>query len=206
MEPGIFSHLSTLIQQGLESYGELVVMVSVFLLGENAAISVFALSANQYIDPVTALIYAFLGSLASDVFWFFVTEYILRERYEKKFLEASKEKENKFFMKLIDKHFFWTLIFIKFLVGMRLILTIYIVIKNRIPFLQKVLLDSIGTILFMAILFPVGWYLGKGFSHALTIEQTIIHGVSFIVAVVLITHIAPRMLKKVLAKRYQEEE
>ena len=97
----------------LTHYGILVVIVGVFLLGENAALAAFALSAKGFIDPVTAFICAFIGSLASDIFWFFITEYVLRKHYEKRFEKESHKKKNRFLIHLAEKHFFWTLIFIK---------------------------------------------------------------------------------------------
>lgn len=195
---------TTTLKTFLEQYEALTIFISVFLTGENAAIAIFALSAQGLINPVHALVYAFLGSLASDVFWFFITEYVLRERYEKRLERATKDKSNRFFMHLIDKHFFWTLIFIKFLVGIRLILTIYIVIKNKIPFKTKVALDALGTIIFMGAIFPIGWYLGKGFSSALSFQENISYIITAIFSVLLVSHLVPVIIKKLINRFYKE--
>lgn len=188
---GLITGLIQSLQEPLAHHGELIVAVSVLMFGENAALAIFALAAKGYIDPVTAFIWACIGSLASDIFWFFVTEHILRKRFGKYF--ETKEKTSRLFMHLTENYFFWTLIFIKFLAGIRLMLTIYIVIKNRIPFSTKVILDAIGTVIFMSVLFPIGWYLGKGVSSALSIQQNITYVVSVVVGVLIFTVVAPKI-------------
>jgi membrane protein DedA with SNARE-associated domain len=188
------------IQSLLTHCGVLIVIVGVFLLGENAALAAFALSAKGFIDPVTAFICAFIGSLASDIFWFFITKYVLRKHYEKRLEKESHKRKNRLLIHLAEKHFFWTLIFIKFLIGMRLILTLYIVLKNKIPFSQKVVLDSIGTVLFMSALFPVGWYLGKGVSKVLATEQNILYALTAVVGVIIALHLIPELILYIMRR------
>ena len=113
MEHGLISNIIPLIENLLKHYGAFTVGVSVFLLGENAALAVFALAAQGMINPLTAFIWAFVGSLLSDVFWFFIAEYCLRDYYERRILKAKQVESNRFFMRMVDKHFFWMLIFIK---------------------------------------------------------------------------------------------
>jgi membrane protein DedA with SNARE-associated domain len=195
---GIITGLIQSLQEPLARHGEIIVAVSVLMFGENAALAIFALSAKGFINPVTAFIWAFIGSLASDIFWFFVTEHILRKRFGRYF--ETKGKTNRLFMHLTENYFFWTLIFIKFLAGIRLMLTIYIVIKNRIPFSTKVTLDAIGTVIFMSVLFPIGWYLGKGVSSALSIQQNITYVLSVVVGVLLITVVAPKVALRIFER------
>jgi membrane protein DedA with SNARE-associated domain len=195
---GIITGLIQSLQEPLARHGEIIVAVSVLMFGENAALAIFALSAKGFINPVTAFIWAFIGSLASDIFWFFVTEHILRKRFGRYF--ETKGKTNRLFMHLTENYFFWTLIFIKFLAGIRLMLTIYIVIKNRIPFSTKVILDAIGTVIFMSVLFPIGWYLGKGVSSALSIQQNITYVLSVVVGVLLITVVAPKIALRIFER------
>jgi len=201
MEHGFISGMIQVLEILLSDYGAVTVAISVFFLGENAALAIFALAGLGLIDPVTAFMWAFVGSLLSDVFWFFIAEFVLRKHYEKRVKEAKQEESSKFLMRLIDKHFFWMLIFIKFLAGIRLILTIYIVLKNKIPFWKKILLDSIGTLLFMGALFPLGWYLGKGNSQSLSIEQGLGRIITGIVLIIIVSHLIIKLIPWIVQKR-----
>lgn len=196
------------LKHALEVHEAMAVIVGTFFLGESAMLASFALSAQGFINPLKAIVYVFIGSMAADIFWFFMTEYVFRPHYESylvKRLKKAEDNENeRFIMRLIDKHFFWTLIFIKFLMGMRLILTIYIVLKNRIPFYQKVAIDAVGTVLYLAVIFPAGWFLGKGISSVLAVEQGFIAVISIIVFFFLFSIVVPKVFlfiaKKFFAK------
>lgn len=203
MDHGIMSTLLQSVQTLLSNYGEFTVGISVFFLGENAALAVFALSAQGLIDPRTAFLWAFLGSFASDIFWFLMAEYVFKKYYERKIKEASNEKSNRFYMRLIDKHFFITLVLIKFLVGMRLILTLYIVLKNKIPFVTKVALNIIATALFMGVLFPIGWHLGLGSSDSLSIEQNLVRVMTIVIGLIIMLHFLSKFAAKLIERVYK---
>jgi membrane protein DedA with SNARE-associated domain len=141
--------------------------------------------------------------MLADIFWFFMTEYVIRRHYEKRITKSMQSDDKRFIISLVDKHFFWVLIFIKFLMGMRLVLTIYIVLKNRIPFFQKVLIDAVGTVLFLAVLFPIGWLFGKGVSSALSLEQNILTILSAVVFIILFVSLAPKIFIFVLKKIFK---
>lgn len=202
-------HINWLIgfmQDGLNHYPAVTVIVGTFLLGENVALAVFALSAQGYIDPVSAIIFVFIGSMSADIFWFFMTEFVIRKYYEEHFTKkATKGEHKQFLIKLIDKYFFWVLILIKFLIGMRLILTIYIVLKNRIPFWRKVMLDAVGTVLLFTVLFPVGWFFGKGVSSVLSIQRGATGIISIIVFVFIFSILIPPLIITILKRFFKED-
>ena len=201
MEHEFLAQVIHTVENLLVNYGAYTAAISVFFLGENAAIAVFALSFLGFINPLTAFFFAFIGSILSDIFWFFIAEFVLRKHYEKQLREAKETSSNRFFMNLIDKHFFWMLIFIKFMVGVRLILTLYIVLKNKVPFWRKIFLNSVGTIFFLGVLFPVGWVLAQGNQETLSIEQTIERIITGIFLLFLFSHVCIMIVKKILEKR-----
>lgn len=190
------------LQEMLQNHGALVALVATFLSGENAALALFALSAQGYITPLKAIVFVFCGSMLADIFWFFVTEYILRPYYEKKggvsLALRPKNKTEEKVLHLIDHHFFWMLIFIKFLIGMRLVLTIYIVLKNKIPFYKKVAYDAVGTLIFLAVLFPIGFLFGKGVSSIFSYTENIMNIISLIVFIIVFMFIVKRVLLLVI--------
>lgn len=193
--------LITLIEHLFTNYGLITIILSVFFLGELAVIATFALSANGFIAPHLAMLYTFLGTILIDIFWFYVAEYVLRKKFEEKLRKKSSDKNFAFLTSLIDKHFFVILLFIKFLMGMRLILTLYIVLKTRIPFYKKIVLDSIGAVLFIAVLFPIGWSFGKGmsslFEKSELISQILTSVTLLIVFIAIFPHVILFLLKKV---------
>lgn len=205
MDHSIITTLIQSLEVLLADYGQFTVGLSVFFLGENAALAVFALSAKGLIDPRVAFVWAFLGSFASDIFWFLIAEYVFKKYYERKIKEAKQDKSNRFLMRLIDKHFFITLVIIKFLVGMRLILTLYIVLKNKIPFITKAALNIIATALFMAVLFPIGWHLGLGSSDSLSIEQNLVQVVTIVVGSIIVLHLLSKLVSKSIMWYYKKK-
>lgn len=204
MEQGFVAELIESLRILLEHHGVLTTVVSVFFLGENAAVAIFALSAQGFIHPVTAVLSAFTGSILSDIFWFFIAERYLRHSYDEHLAKVTVKKSSRFFIRLVDTHFFWALIFIKFLIGMRLVLTMYIVLKNKIPFWKKVALNATGTTLFLAVIFPIGWYLGKGISSALSVQHGIAYTLTAIVAISIAATFLPKLIEKIIERFYKE--
>lgn len=197
----VFELVSTTLTTILSNHGFLAIFTGVFFTGENAAIATFALASQGFINPYVALSTAFLASLSSDVFWFFIAEFVIKRHYPIFVEKLVKRKTRQPILRFVDRHFFVALICIKFLIGMRLALTMYIVLKNTIPFWKKVALNSFGTILFMSTLFPVGWYLGKGISGIASIQHSIVHTMTVIIGVlIIISMIAPRALTRYITK------
>ena len=185
----------------LDQYGALVIVLATFLLGENAALAAFALSAQGYIHSLKAIVFVFIGSMLADTFWFLITECVLKKQY-KKYLDLKLKNSNeKMLARLVDKHFFVVLIFIKFLVGVRLFLTIYIILKNKIPFYKLAILNAIGTALFIAVIFPMGWFFGKGFSSIMLAGNWVIKVLSMVVFVVLFVSFLSRLVMFIV-RRY----
>lgn len=200
MDYEFIQNIGTWLQVVLVSYGAVAIFVATFLFGESGAIAGFILSASGQVSPVAVFACAFAGSLSADIFWYFVSSTVLRNVYERKIREASSEGSKMILTRLADDHTFLLLTFIKFLVGMRLFLTIYIILRKRIPFHTYLFFNSIGTLFFISVLFPVGWYLGKGISGLLFIEQGITTVLLTIVGVVMVVQLAPRAVAMVVVR------
>ena len=100
----------------LGSYEPLVVYLSVFLLGENGVLAASILSSQGYLSPQTVFLYAALGSLSADIFWYSVIVFGLKRTYEKRFLKEKQSEEKMFVLKIAERHTFLFLTFIKFLI------------------------------------------------------------------------------------------
>lgn len=77
------------------------------------------------------------------------------------------------------------------------------VLKNKIPFYKKMFIDSIGTALFMGILFPIGWYLGKGATEARSLEQKMGQILTVVIMLFIVTHLTFRVTMVIVDKREQ---
>lgn len=195
------TNLADLMASLLVSYGHLVVYFGAFFLGENGILAAFMLSFQGYLSPQTVFIYAVLGSLSADIFWYFTTTVFLKRFYEKKLVKQETSSEQKMFLfKIAEKHIFLFLTFIKFLVGMRLFFTIYILLKKHISFWKYLLINVIGTILFVSVLFPLGWLLGKGVSSALSLEKGIAGLLSVVIVIMILANLLPRLFTFIVTK------
>lgn len=175
-------------------YGWIIMIIGVFLLGESVSIAVFALAGMGFIGPSWALILVFTGSMLADIFWFYMAEFVFRERFEKFLIIRQEKKTFSLIVQLLDRHFFWILIMIKFMMGLRLILTIYIALRMKVPFIKKIFINGLGTILYLSVLFPIGWYLGKGVQLSFAGGQNAYHFIPIIIILVGIIIILPRII------------
>ncbi len=191
----LISSVMDIMQSSLSAYGAMVVWLGVFLSGETGILAASALSAQGHIDLWTVVVWAFLGSLSADVFWYWMIEKIIKKRNKKYFQKPASPKAEALLIRLADRNTFFVLTFIKFLVGMRLFLTFYIVLKKHIPFRTYLFLNSLGTAFFIAVLFPAGWFLGKGISSALSLER----GFSGVISIVVLVLLFSQVLRRVFA-------
>lgn len=195
MGDNLISSVMNIMQLLLSTYGAITVWLGVFLSGETGILAASALSAQGHINPWTVVIWAFLGSLSSDVFWYWMIEKNIKKRDKKYFQKPASPKAEALIIRFADRNTLFVLTFIKFLVGMRLFLTFYIVLKKHIPFRTYLLLNSLGTMFFIAVLFPTGWLLGKGISSVFSLER----GLSGIISVVVIVFIFFQISRRVFA-------
>lgn len=140
-----------------------------FIAGENGGLLSVILAFHGYFGFFEALFFTFLGSLSADVFWYFATTKMiipLHQKWFKKKLEKSKVSQNKSFLKAVDRHPYLFLVFIKFLVGVRLLLTIYIVIQHRISFRAYLICNVIANTLFVAGIYTLAWFFSESMEYA----------------------------------------
>jgi len=169
-----FISFSTWIESSLGFFGPFLIWPLVFLWGENGAIIAFVFSAQGLINPVSAIIFAFLGTWSADLFWYGVTTKTLRPWFQNS-IEKHRAGAEKYIslMQLTRSHPYFVLVILKFLMGVRLVLTLYILTTQHIPFRKYFFCTFLGNILFILVLFPLGWLLGRGLSNAFSIGHSI---------------------------------
>ncbi len=166
--------LNSLLQSDTTIISAFAVWLSTFSLGENGALIAFTLSLQGFIDPSIALCFVFLGSLSADMFWYVMTTSAIRPWYERRFGTSKTAKEAAGpFLSLAEKHPYGVLVIIKFLVGIRLFLTIYILTKKHIRLSAYLLCNILANILFTSAVYLLAFSFYKGAEQVLTTEHTI---------------------------------
>lgn len=187
------------MQSSLILWGPLVVWPVVLFTGEGGAVVAFAFAAQGYINPISAAIFAFLGSFSADLFWYFATTGAIKPWFVRRTTKTPIiEEKSRAFIGLINNHPYILLIILKFLMGIRLMLTLYILTKKHIPFKAYFLCTFLGNLLFIAVLFPIGWLLGKGLGGALILQKDI----SGVITLILVVGIGGQILFRIIQRLF----
>lgn len=133
---------------------------SVMVLNESAILAAFTLTADQGITRIAGVaLAAMAGSFTNDIILYVIARYGFSRFFVQP--EAS-EREAAIFERFFLKNVFLSLLFIKFLFGVRLFLTIYLVAKKRIPLRPFVLYDMAGVLLYVSVIGGIGILVGSG--------------------------------------------
>lgn len=129
------------------------------LFGETVIITA-AFFAAQGFGSLWAVWWAgLIGTVLSDSLWFWGGAAAHR-RIE----QRAGERYTKF-LSIIDQRFghrpFLVLLFVKFLYGTRILTIIYLSIR-KLPFSTFVVFDTLGTMLWLAVMIGIGWLAGVG--------------------------------------------
>lgn len=173
--------------------------IGAFLLGENIILIAFLLSAQGYLEPSSTIIICFLGSLSADLFWYFFGNIFLPDYKVLKFLENDKFYGNRFINLLLRQNQLVTFTFIKFLVGIRLILTLGFVLIKKVSFFRYLLLCIISNSIFIIVLYGFTFLAKKGIAvlpiyH--NFNTVLLSGVFLVILINLIPRIVSYYLNK----------
>jgi membrane protein DedA with SNARE-associated domain len=91
---------------------------------------------------------------------------------------------------------FLSLLFIKFLFGIRLILTVYLVAKKRVSFVKFIVYDLCGIALYVSVLGGIGFLIGHGNRGIQGVYDAGIRTITAIIALVILMHLSARLLKR----------
>lgn len=190
--------LETLVQSDLVLVSALTVWFIVFMSGENGAIFILALAFSGYIDPSLAVVFIFLGSLTADMFWYLITISTLRPWIEKRFRKSTEvqAKSHASLFSFARAHPYTVLILIKFLVGLRLLLTIYIASRTDIPFRRYFICNVIANTLFVGTLYSLSWLISIGVGGVLDIKNNLFHLLTVLAIITIGTQVLIRLLQK----------
>ncbi len=137
-----------------------VIFVGTFFLGESVVLASSALAAQGSWSWQAVAAWAFLGTVVSDTFWFrSVGAGVagLVDRRDEGRLQAAADRLER----LTGEHPHRALLFVKFLYGTRIASISYMALR-RVRLAKFVGFDSVGTALWLAVMIPIGWAIGRG--------------------------------------------
>ncbi len=123
-----------------------------FLFGETVIISSALIVFSQGLSVPLAVGLAFFGTVLSDLIWFLLGSSVVRRRLER---NGTWDKHQDFIARLnqlFGKRPFLILLVIKFLYGTRILTIVYLSIR-KMPIWQFLFFNSLGTILWLSVLF-----------------------------------------------------
>ncbi|MFA9262198.1 MAG: hypothetical protein ACEQSB_02465 [Undibacterium sp.] len=177
--------------------------LSVMAVNESAILTAFSLVTDIESQRIVGLVLASAaGALTNDIILYVLARY----GSERFFTSATREESESesFFERAFLSNTFLTLLCIKFLFGIRLFLTIYLVAKKRIPFGQFVAYDICGILLYVGVIGSLGLLVGRGNTGAENIYEGVVRIVTALSILLLIAHLVSRFLKKKVAEKKKE--
>ena len=168
--------------------------LSVMVLNESAIITAFSLASPVDSWRLSGIALASIaGALTNDLILYAFARFGAERFFKKSEGETNPEP-------LYERAFlgnpFLALLGIKFLFGVRLVLTVYLVAKKRLPIGRFIAYDLCGIALYVLVIGGVGLLVGRGNAG---IQETYILFIRIAGAVgllLLITHVIGRFLRK----------
>ena len=135
------------------------IFVGAFFFGETVIIAAAFLAGQGTLEVLPVFVLAFLATIVSDTVWFLLAKILLWLNRLEKYKTHSEIIVNKMTKLTGDKPFL-ALLFVKFLYGTRVITIIYLSLRS-IPLKKFVIYDALGTLIWLAVIIPIGWLAGK---------------------------------------------
>ena len=135
--------------------------VGTFLFGETVVLAGIVLAAAGAV-PVWALLgVSLLGTLASDLVWFFFGQRLVHGARRWRSVQVRYERAMASIHRFDDARRFYYLLFFKFVYGIRIVTIIFTSLR-RIPLRRFLLLDAVGSAAYLVVLVGLGLLLCQG--------------------------------------------
>ena len=182
----------------------LVIFLGAAFGGEVAMIALSFLAAQKIFPFWPFFILSFVGVISSDTLWFFmgrtkIAEKIFSHRYANDTVFLITEA----IRKISRGNHLLALIFTKFLIGTRVVLIFYIS-RTKMVFENFFYYDLVAILVWLAVLIPIGFLSGLGFTYISGILESIYAGIGFVLLVLIIVVIMQIWLKRVFTKEGEE--
>lgn len=197
-----FDHniITEVLNELFASHGFFGMYLGSLFLGENAIIIAFTMGQQNYLDFKQLIPGAFLGSLSADLFWFAVSRFFLSRYKIRQRIEKSQIISGWIYKTVVRDNSIWTFTIIKFLVGLRLVLTIAFVLVKNIRFIDFLGYCLLSNAVFIAALYLLSLMISLGINVLPLYNNIVIVLLASVLAVVII-NILQKYVYKLLLKK-----
>lgn len=172
--------------------------------GEIALVTLAFLAAQKILPLPALIIFSALGTFFADSVWFILgrtapVRKIISHRYATPTMEVITEALRRF----SHGNNFVMLIMAKFLVGTRIV-TLFFISTIYDKYRKFAEHNVVAIIIWLAVVIPVGYLSGLGFTYIAGVLQNIYAGLGFILLVILVIIVLQIWLKKILIQTPDE--
>ncbi len=174
-------------------------MVGAFFGGDGIILFLSSLSGQGVINFWTIILFCSLGTIFSDVMWFFIGRTQLTEKV------ISIKQFNRGYSKIeriltkYGRSDFLLLLVVKFIYGIRIITIVYFS-RERKSFFRFLSYNSIAVLAITVFISFLGWMAGRGIRFYVDIYENFRTAIKIIVIVLVIFLILKSVIKKWLLK------
>ena len=186
----VSSIFSSEIMSAVGEFAPILILVGVFFFGEVVVLSSFILAAQGFVSIPVVFVAALLGTLLADFFWFFMGRYVSIVRNSKmcRAVKVVYDKQKEFFL----SHPAVVLLVINFMYGFRWSTIVYYA-STSMTLRRYVLLDTLGSAVYVIILGVVGVVTGRGLYNLVEIY----HSITLIVLAIVVGVVLTLVIKSV---------
>lgn len=170
------------------------IFIASFFLGEYATIPLFVLANQGYAELATVAFLVYTASLSADLFWYFVATIFFKNFDLDKWYRETHISNRKLYNFVLNKHLVFSVTFVKFLVGLRLILTLSLILIKKFSFLRYLGFSLLSNLFLIIGLYILGFSINSGL-NLLPIYKGISGIVSVFIISVLLVKLVPYAIK-----------
>lgn len=149
----------------LSGYPAIVVLLVITVTGETVVLAAVMVATLGSWSLAEVVLWCFVGTVASDTVWFWLTGITNNRLLRERMLTRRRQRTMAWLRQRTGPRPYVALLFIKFLYGSRFLMIVYLAIR-RVSLRRFVLYDGAGTVLWLAVLVPIGWLLAHGLIDA----------------------------------------
>lgn len=187
----------------LTAYQLPTVFLGAFFFGDSVILTSAYLAGQLQWSVVPIFLAALLGTIISDSLWYFFGAY-LNSRFagrfsNVKFLQKERAKMSGFIERLVGERPFLALIMVKFLYGSRVAMILYAA-SRRLHLGLFTLFNTLGAIIWLLVFVPLGYFAGRGVSHAVPLMEALPAALVVLVISVIVFRIVTIWMEKKMQK------
>ena len=183
----------------MEAYGSLAVFLAVLFFGETAVLVAIVLSEQDVLVLGDVLLFALLGTVVADVFWFTVGKSFPLRFIPKRVTRVMLDPIQEFFGHVTHNRTFLSIFLLKFFVGIRLAGILFFA-RTKISYVRFLLYDTLGSLLYIGVLTVIGVILGRVIQDVTSAHHIFASIVTGLLFIFILSYIARKFYHATLSK------